>query len=549
MRDLDVGTFGHGGQEQYSSATDEIGCDLSSTVFPLRLEAVLPKEYETLMRLEPKSVAPKWSMAPTSALIALGVAVAACGHDRPALPRRAPSEDRAVQTIVAAERTTSPSAKAEEEEAFRTGVDAYIYGYPLVSMEVTRRVMTNVKTPEGAHAPMGQFAHQKEYPSPSVKDITTPNTDTLYSTAWVDVSKEPYVLRVPDESGRYYLMPMLDAWTNVFASPGTRTMGTKAADFLITGPGFKGTVPKDMKELRSPTNLVWIGGRTYCDGSPADYDAARTIQTKYSLTPLSSFEKPYTPPPGKVDPNVDMSAPPREQVNRMTAHEYFALMATAMKKNPPAHNDQPMVTKLAKIGIVPGKEFDASSVTLAAMKGLERAPKAAQETIAATEPKVGTLVNGWLILNKTGQYGTDYLTRAVVAMIGLGANLPEDTVYPLAKVDGDGKPLSGANRYVIHFDKKDLPPVKGFWSLTMYTEQMLFFENPLHKYTVSPRNQIKHNDDGSLDLYVQHDPPGEDKEANWLPAPSDPFVLALRLYWPDASVISGQWKPPPIKRQ
>jgi DNA sulfur modification protein DndE len=452
-------------------------------------------------------------------------------------------------TILAVERTTPSTAKAEEEEAFKNGVDAYVYGYPLVTMEVTRRVMTNVKAPEDTRAPMGQFAHQKEYPSPSFKDITAPNADTLYSTAWVDVSKEPYILHLPDEAGRYYLMPLLDGWTNVFASPGTRTTGTKAGDYAITGPSFKGALPKDVKELRSPTNLVWVLGRTYCDGSPADFDAVHTLQTKYSLTPLSSFGKPYTPPAGKVDPNVDMSTPPREQVNRMTAQEFFALMATAMKKNPPARDDQPMVAKLAKIGVVPGKDFDANSLSAAAIKGLERAPKAAQETISASEPKIGTLVNGWLIPNRTGQYGTDYLTRAVVAMVGLGANLPEDAVYPLAKVDGDGKPLSGANRYVIHFDKKDLPPVKGFWSLTMYDDHMFFVDNPLHKYTVSPRNQLKLNDDGSLDLYVQHDSPGEEKEANWLPAPSDPFILALRLYWPDASVVSGQWKPPPIKRQ
>jgi DNA sulfur modification protein DndE len=452
-------------------------------------------------------------------------------------------------TVLAAEKTPAPSSKAEEEEAFKTGVDAYIYGYPLVTMEVTRRVMTNVKAPDGTRAPMGQFVHQKEYPSPSFKDVTTPNADTLYSTAWVDVSKAPYVLHVPDVAGRFYLMPMLDAWTNVFASPGTRTTGTKVADFAITGPGFKGTLPRDVKELRAPTNLVWIVGRTYCDGSPADFDAVHTLQTKNTLTPLSSYGKPYTPPPGKVDPNVDMSTPPREQVNRMTAEEYFTLMAAAMKKNPPARDDQPMVAKLAKIGIVPGKEIDASSISSSAMRGLERAPKTAQETMLASEAKIGTLVNGWLMLNKTGQYGTDYLTRAVVAMVGLGANLPEDAVYPLARVDGEGKPLSGINRYVIHFDKKDLPPVKGFWSLTMYNDHLSFAENPLHKYTVSPRNQLKYNDDGSLDLYVQHDSPGDDKEANWLPAPADPFVLALRLYWPDPSVIGGQWKPPPIQRQ
>jgi DNA sulfur modification protein DndE len=439
--------------------------------------------------------------------------------------------------------------KAEEEEAFKTGVDAYIFGYPLVTMEITRRVMTNAKEPQGNHAPMGQFANEAKYPDASFREVTAPNVDTLYSVAWLDLSKEPYVLHVPEEPNRYYLMPMLDGFTNVIASPGTRTTGTSAGDFAITGPNYKGTLPNGMKELRSPTNLVWIIGRTYANGTPADYDVVHAIQAKYSLTPLNFYGKTYTPPAGKVDPNVDMKTPPREQVNRMTAQEYFALLASLMKKNAPSPADLPMVERLAKIGVAPGGDFNPARLSPAVMKGLERAPKTAQETMVASETKVGTLVNGWLMPKDTGQYGTDYLTRAVVAMFGLGANLPEDAIYAVAKVDADGQPLSGANRYVLHFDKKDIPPVKGFWSLTAYDDQYFLVKNPHHKYAVSPRDELKLNDDGSLDLYLTHDSPGADKEANWLPTPRDePFTLMLRLYWPEQSVISGQWRPQPVKR-
>ena len=182
-------------------------------------------------------------------------------------------------------------------------VDAYIYGYPLVTMELTRRNFTNVAEPDGKSAPMGYFVNVPKYPPASDKRVTAPNADTLYSTAWIDVGKEPYILHVPDEHGRYYLMPMLSGWTNVFADPGKRTTGTAAADFAITGPGWKGTLPPGIKaEYKSPTGIVWVLGRTYSTGTPADYAAVNAIQAQYKLTPLSAWGKPYTPPPGVVNP-------------------------------------------------------------------------------------------------------------------------------------------------------------------------------------------------------------------------------------------------------
>jgi hypothetical protein len=445
----------------------------------------------------------------------------------------------------------SPVVALTEDEAAQIGTEAYIYGYPLVTMEMTRRVLTNAAAPDGKLAPMGQFARLRSYPTPADKEVTAPNADTLYTLAWLDLAKEPWVLSIPDARDRYYLMPMLSGWTDVFQVPGKRTTGTKAQTYAITGPGWKGTLPAGVKEYKSPTSMVWILGRIYCTGTPEDYKAVHALQDEFKLVPLSSYGKPYTPPPGKVDPSVDMKMAVREQVNRMGAGEYFTLLAALLKANPPAAADAPMVAKLAKIDIVPGQDFDIGKADPAVQKGLQGVPKAGIEKIMAHFKTAGKDINGWLFSTKTGLYGTDYLQRALITAIGLGANRPQDAVYPTSEVDADGKPYDGANKYVMHFAKGQLPPVRGFWSLTMYDGQYFFVLNPLNRYTLSSRFKFNYNKDGSLDLYIQKDSPGKDKEANWLPAPAGTFILMLRLYWPrekPPSIIDGTWKPPAVKR-
>lgn len=442
-------------------------------------------------------------------------------------------------------------ADLSEKEATEIGIEAYVYGYPLVTMEMTRRVMTNVAEPSGTHAPMGQFLLMRKYPDASFKDVTAPNADTLYSTAWLDLTKEPYVLSLPDEDGRYYLMPMLDGWTNVFQDPGKRTTGTKAQTYAITGPTWKGELPKGVMEYKAPTNLVWILGRTYCTGTPDDYKACHAIMDKYVLVPLSAYGKPYSAPKSKVDPDIDMKTPVREQVNKLNADAYFKLLASLLKDNPPAKEDAPMVAKMAKIGIVPGKDFDISKLDSAVAKGLQGVPVAGFEKIMAHFRKAGSDLNGWTFTTKAGLYGTDYLQRAFISAIGLGANRPQDAVYPTSEVDADGKPYSGANKYVLHFPKGQTPPANAFWSITMYNGEFFFVDNPLNKYTVSPRNDLRYNADGSLDIHIQHESPGKDKESNWLPAPQDKFVLMMRLYWPSEkspSILDGSWQPPAVKK-
>lgn len=440
-------------------------------------------------------------------------------------------------------------AQLTEDEAEQLGTAAYIYGYPLVTMDQTRRVMTNVARPEGARAPMGQFANLKRYPTATFKDVTTPNADTLYSIAWLDLAKEPYILHVPNEEGRYYLMPMLDGWTTVFASPGTRTTGANQAhNFAIIGPHWKGDLPKNVTPYHSLTNMVWIIGRTYSTGTPEDYKAVNAIQDQYSLTPLSAYGKTYTPPAGKVDPDIDMKTSVRDQVNAMDAKTFFSKLASLLKDNPPAPTDAPMLAKLKKLGIVPGQPFDFNQLGLVAGKGLSDAVRAGQQKIVAHAASTGVNKNGWIYSTKTGKYGTNYLQRAYIAMYGLGANLPQDAIYPMTSVDRDGNPLSGEHNYRIHFGKGEMPPVKGFWSLTMYNKQYFFVENPLKRYTLSQRDHLKKNPDGSVDLYIQHQSPGKADESNWLPAPEGPFVLVFRFYWPKEAIINGSWNPPPVKR-
>ena len=440
---------------------------------------------------------------------------------------------------------------AKVDEAVASAVEAYIYGYPLVTMEMTRLVMTNVVSPTGVRGPMGQFLNAREYPTAAFRDVTAPNADTLYSAAWLDVAKEPYILSLPEEDGRYYLMPLLSGWTDVFEVPGKRTTGTKAQKYAITGPNWKGNLPEGVVEYKSPTSMVWILGRTYCTGTPEDYQAVHAVQQQYSLAPLRAYRKPYAPPKGKVDPKIDMKTPVREQVNQLDAAAYFNLLAMLLKDNPPAQADAPMVEKLTKLGIVPGKPFDGKKLDPSIANALQGVPKVAQEQIMGQFHHAGIEVNGWQIMTNTGRYGTDYLQRAFVTAIGLGANRPQDAVYPTSLVDGDGDPYSGNSKYVMHFPQDQTPPVQGFWSLTMYNPQYFFVENPLHKYTVSARDALKSNEDGSLDIYIQKNSPGKDKEANWLPAPAGGFILMLRLYWPretSPSILDGSWQPPAARK-
>lgn len=437
------------------------------------------------------------------------------------------------------------------QDAKQIAQDAYIYGYPLVTMEFTRRVMTNVSEPAGTRAPMGHFVRMREYPTAAFRDVTAPNADTLYTTTWLDVGKEPWVLNLPEANDRYYLFPMLDGWTEVFQVPGKRTTGTGPQTYVITGPGWKGTLPAGLTEYKSPTSMVWLLGRIYCTGTPEDYAAVHKLQDQISVVPLSAYGKPYTPPAGMVDPTIDMKTAVRDQVNALGTEAYFNLLAALMLNNPPAPADAPILARMASLGIAPGKPFELANLDPAVQQVLEDVPKLGFDAIMAHFKTAGTFESGWIFTTGTGTYGTDYVQRALITAIGLGANLPQDAVYPTTEADAQGKPYDGTDKYVMHFGKGELPPVNGFWSLTMYDENYFFVDNPLNRYTLSARNDLKTNADGSVDLYLQHENPGPEKESNWLPAPAGKFIPMLRLYWPKEtppSIIDGTWKLPAISK-
>jgi hypothetical protein len=444
--------------------------------------------------------------------------------------------------------STSTSATSATGSA-EIAADAYVFGYPLILMDVTRRLGTATAQPGGMRAPANQFAHMRAFPDATFTDVVTPNADTLYSSAWLDLAAEPIVLDVPDMADRYYLMPMLDAWTNVFASPGTRTTGNGSGSFAIVGPKWSGTLPPGLKPIKAPTNTVWIIGRTRANGKE-DIAAVNAIQDRYTLTPLSVWAKqPRAPRDAgdtSADPLIDTKTPPVEQVAKMDAAAFFSRLNALMIANPPTVDDGPDLARFEALGIGPGKALDIKGLDPVLDAGMKLAQ--ARLTAEAAKPH-GIRVNGWETPPASmGRYGQDYLWRAVVAVVGLGANVPEDAIYPRATTDVSNEPLNGRNKYVVRFAEGALPPVKAFWSVTMYNAKQAFVDNPIGRFVVSDHDSLSFGDDGSLTLYVQHESPGRDRESNWLPAPADSFNLVLRLYWPTRAILDGEWRPPAIER-
>jgi hypothetical protein len=444
----------------------------------------------------------------------------------------------------------SVSAAVTEQEAFEIGIEAYVYFYPIISMDVTRRVSTNL--PAGARSglgPMNSFHHMRAYPSADFREVVRPNFDTLYSSAWLDLSKEPLVVSAPDTGGRHYLLPMLDMWSNVFAVPGARTSGTGRGQWALVPPGWTGTLPKGLSRVDAPTPYVWIIGRTQTNG-PADYDAVHKVQDRYTITPLSKLNAKLEPPAFVPDPTVDMKTPPLVQVNTMPAEKYFSYGADLMMRHPPAITDWSTLARLERLGIRRGSSFDFNAAPPQVQAGLRRAVGAGLQLLKDKTPTLARVTNGWQMNTDTmGVYGNFYLKRAIVAMVGLGANQPEDAVYPLSVGDADGKPLMGEHRYALHFAKSEIPPVGAFWSVTMYDAEGFQVANPINRFAIGDRDALKFNADGSLTIYIQHASPGADKESNWLPAPASGVLGAtMRLYAPKPQALDGRWNPPAVKR-
>jgi len=446
---------------------------------------------------------------------------------------------------------TSRDARAQAlsaADAQSIATDAYLYFYPLITMDVTRRQLINTEPGKGIGGPMNTFVNIPAFPTADMRVVVRPNFDTLYSSAWLDLTREPVVLSVPDTGGRYYLMPMLDMWTDVFASPGWRTTGTQAGNYLIAPPGWTGTVPAGFTRIDAPTPYVWVIGRTKTDGPP-DYDAVRRIQAGYKVTPLSEWGKPARPIEAKIDPSVDLKTPPKVLVDSMPADKFFAYAAELLRLHPPHLTDEPIVAQMRRVGIEAGKSFDFDRLDPAVKKAIEASPAAAQSLMAWKVPTLARVANHWSMNTDTmGVYGNYYLKRAIIAQVGLGANVPEDAVYPFNLGDETGRPLDGDGKYRITFEKGATPPANAFWSITLYDREGFQVANPMNRFAVSSWMPLNHGPDASLTLYFQNESPGIDKEANWLPAPKGPFTLTMRIYAPKAEVLTGRWNPPAVTR-
>ena len=442
----------------------------------------------------------------------------------------------------------SAAAQSASTEETQTIVqEAYIYLYPLITMDVTRRqaINSDPKTnPTGG--PANAFSHIRAFPKADFRAVVRPNFDTLYSSAWLDLTEGPVVVSNADTGGRYFLLPMLDMWTDVFAAPGKRTNGTGAANFALVPPGWSGHLPQGVERIDAPTPYVWIIGRTQTNGVK-DYNAVHKVQDGYKITLLADWGKSPRVIEQKIDTSVDVKTEPRKLVNEMPAVDYFKYGAELMKLNPPHLTDWSVIARVKRIGLEPGKSFDASKVSADVLaNGASAGLKFMQEKV----PTLARIANGWQMNTDTmGVYGNYYIKRAIVAMIGLGANQPEDAIYPLNVGDVDGKPVMAENKHILHFSKDELPPVGAFWSLTMYDADGFQVANPLNRFAIGDRDRLKYNPDGSLDLYVQNESPGPDKEANWLPAPkSGQLGITMRLYAPMPQALDGRWNPPAIKR-
>jgi hypothetical protein len=444
-------------------------------------------------------------------------------------------------------------AQAPSPEEIRSIASrACIFAYPMVLMEYTRR---NAVGPNGAAE--NRFAHAQTFPQAGPANVIRPNADTLYSSSWLDLSKEPMMLHVPDTHDRYYMMQFMDAWTETFSVPGKRTTGTKEGWFALVGPGWSGHLPEGAQRIDAPTNMVWLIGRTQTN-SASDYENVHAIQRGFRLMPLSNYPDgvpPVMPGTARRIAGADMTPP--KQIERLSPEDLFTLFASLLPANPAHPADGPMMKDLARIGIVPGK-FDPAILGAAGQKALEEGVQTTAKSLngdgsgprraarAGTNGWTGGLSEGTLAV---GKYGTDYVSRARVARGGLGANPPEDAIYMSCVQDSSGATLDGSQKYRIHFDKDKMPPVRAFWSVTMYGPDGFFIANPINRFAIGDRDSLKFNGDGSLDLYISQSAPEGAKENNWLPAPAGVFNLTLRMYWPKDEALYGKWSPSAVTRE
>jgi hypothetical protein len=449
---------------------------------------------------------------------------------------------------------------SRQAQAQALGQEAFEYGLPLMEWWRLAAGTTSVTVPDHlGDAPWNQFSHVDRIPDAKYHDIVAPNADTPYSMAHLDLRKEPILLhlgRVP----RYHVFEFVDPWTNVFGYVGTRRTGDGPGTYAITAPGWTGRLPRGVKRLRSPQDRAWIIGRTLLEPRPGDMANVRRHQAGYKLIPLSGYLRRglrWTPP----KPARRVTVPTRTATP--SGLPFFDALAKRLATVRLDAADRRKLARFADIGLTVGGTPSRTITDPAILAGLAAATKAEKDRLAtafrASAYRGAVAGGGWYTADDDiGRYGTDYELRAIVALQGLGANTPEEAVYPIGIASADGALLSSDKTYVIRFPKGAQPPIdpKGFWSMTMYelvttdtegTQQPFFTENRLGRYSIGDHTPgLRPAADGSLTIQVQRDRPAEGA-ANWLPAPaSGPFRLMLRIYIPRRSVLDGTWKAPAI---
>jgi len=441
---------------------------------------------------------------------------------------------------------TASRKDSVEEDAFNIGLRAYIYGFPLVITEVSREEMLSNPTIR-----VNQFYHFPGLATPAIKSAVSANVDTLMSIAWLDFSNGPLLLNVPAMHGRYWVIQFNDFYTNSFAYVGLRTTGSDEQYYLLAGPDWKDTGEVGMKVIRCPTNVVFLVGRVFVAGE-RDLAEAQELQHGISLTSFGPAAS-LNPRGADVLPesfHADFAAEltPPEIVAKMDAPTFFAAMTRLMQLYPPPPQDEAAVKEFARIGIDLNPGFDPRRLDAATLRGLTRAVDAAIPFLATAQSKLGgRTVNGWWTPPDAGEFGTNYLLRAYMALNFIWPNVAAEAIYPMASVDGGGRPLDGAHRYVLHFAKGGTPPVEAFWSVTMFNPKRALVENPIHRYAIGSRTEgLQYNPDGSLDIFIQADPP-RGHESNWLPAPAAGFLLTMRLYIPKPPILNGAYTIPPVQ--
>jgi hypothetical protein len=442
---------------------------------------------------------------------------------------------------------------------------AYIWGFPLVSVIRTADFTTSPNIPTGpGRGPENTFNHFRVFPNANFTDIVRPNVDTLYSIAYLDLENGPLILQIPPIADRYYSLQFVDAYSNNFLYIGSRTNDSTGGTYLISEPGWQGAVPSEMKQIQIPTNESVIGLRILVKDSQ-DANTVHTIQDKFLLSPFTvpeSGESITNSTSGLLgagsNDSKEVPVTPDPALIPTTGIKIYDEIGRDMAETPPSQNDSAGVAKFETIGMGPGM-IPSTQTNETIRQALENGIVDGEKIINARLQVLGADVNGWDITgmvangsNTTidvGNYGTDYLMRAAIAKYGLFANSPEEAVYPVAFTDSQGQNLTGANKYVIHFDKGQTPPVNAFWSLTMYNNASYLADNPINRYAIGDRTPgLVYNEDGSLDIYIQHESPGKDRESNWLPAPEDEFNLTLRLYAPQDQILKGEYQYPPVQR-